>query len=80
MAGRLQIQRGMPYHPEAPRPCWGTTLSKDDGWKVVVKCGNGHVASLINHAIAQDGTVDPSLDCPEAGCPWHFHVQLQDWK
>jgi hypothetical protein len=75
----LIIPPGLPYHPQAPAPCWGTTISKDDGWKVVVKCGNGHVGSLANHEIKPDGRVHPSLDCPEPGCDWHVTARLDQW-
>ena len=75
----MNLPHGLPHHPESAAPCWGTSLS-DDGWKVIVKCGNGHVASLALHEIALDGTVTPSLDCPEDGCNWHHHVVLESWE
>ncbi len=42
-------------------------------------CGNGHIASLSQHKIAPDGTVDPSLECPTTDCGWHERVRLLDW-
>ena len=45
-----------------------------------VMCSEGHVAFLDrDHAIAEDGTVTPSLDCPEDGCAFHEFVKLEGW-
>ena len=44
-----------------------------------VACPNGHLADL-DHTIAADGTVSPSVVCPEGGCGWHEHVQLEGWQ
>ena len=76
----MNIPQGLPYHAASTAPCWGTTLSKEDGWKVIVKCGNGHIASLALHEIAMDGTVTPSLDCAEPHCDWHHNVVLDGWE
>lgn len=53
------------------------------GWwtwadRVMARCANGHAAQL-DHSIAVDGTVSPSLECPEPGCTFHEFVQLVDW-
>ena len=45
-----------------------------------VMCAKGHVAFLDSgHAIADDGTVTPSLVCPEDGCDFHEFVKLEGW-
>lgn len=66
----------------ASRPLWGLTINplKDAKRSAKVRCGNGHLASLDDHTIAADGTVSPSLDCPEGGCGWHVHARLVGWK
>jgi hypothetical protein len=51
-------------------------VGSDD--QVMVKCAKGHLASL-DHEIAADGTVTPSLGCPTEGCDWHEMVRLKDW-
>jgi hypothetical protein len=45
-------------------------------------CPNGHGASITKsiHAIAQDGTVNPSVICPRQGCTFHEFVRLISWK
>ena len=46
-----------------------------------VSCpGCGKIASLIDHSIAQDGTVTPSLVCPYEGCTFHDWVKLEGWS
>ncbi len=46
----------------------------------MVSCDSGHVAYLSDHTIAADGTVSPSLVCPEPGCSWHVTAKLVGWK
>lgn len=42
-------------------------------------CPNGHAGDLSDHTIAADGTVSPSVVCPEAGCGFHENVKLEGW-
>lgn len=42
-------------------------------------CPNGH-AGVLAHVIREDGTVQPSVVCPEDGCGFHEYIQLADWK
>lgn len=49
------------------------------GWQeqneqVLMRCPNGHIADLSTHTIKQDGTVDPSAQCPK--CDFHEDVKL----
>ncbi len=44
------------------------------------KCPNGHIGSLSGHDIAQDGTVSPSVVCPEDGCDFHEFIKLKGWE
>ena len=43
-------------------------------------CVNGHFAVLSAHEIAPDGTVTPSVVCPEDECDWHEMVRLDGWE
>lgn len=46
-----------------------------------LSCPNcGQAASLIDHDIASDGTVSPSVVCPMAECGFHDMVQLIGWS
>ena len=42
-------------------------------------CPKGHIGQL-DHTIAEDGTVSPSVVCPESGCGFHEYVRLEGWK
>jgi hypothetical protein len=62
---------------------------KPDTWKGVTRdgvhgagytCPNGHTGSLTDHTIASDGTVAPSVVCPEDGCNFHEYIQLEGWS
>jgi hypothetical protein len=35
--------------------------------------------TVVGHAIAQDGTVTPSIVCPHRPCAWHVHGRLLEW-
>lgn len=43
-------------------------------------CSNGHIGSLSNHEIAEDGTVTPSVVCPHEGCNFHEFIKLEGWQ
>jgi hypothetical protein len=45
----------------------------------LLKCPNGHIASLSDHTIHADGYVEPSVVCPEDGCGFHDMVGLEGW-
>jgi len=45
---------------------------------ILVKCGNGHICSINNHTIEDNGDVNPSLVCPK--CEWHHFVTLVGWR
>ena len=59
---------------DAPSPSWFQLYGHTQ-----VKCPQGHYASL-NHDIAADGTVTPSLVCPfDPPEHWHIWGQLVDY-
>lgn len=41
------------------------------------ECGN---VAWLDHDIADDGTVTPSLVCPEEACSFHEWVKLEGWS
>jgi hypothetical protein len=50
-----------------------------DDRSVLVRCpGCGQIATL-DHDVADDGTVTPSLVCPVEGCNFHEFVRLDGW-
>lgn len=55
-----------------------------DATSAIVICPNGHncaigVPGITRHTIASDGTVNPSVVCPEDGCGFHEFVRLEGW-
>jgi len=45
-----------------------------------VWCPRGHYGYLDDHEIAADGTVTPSLVCPDDHCDWHVNGRLVGWE
>lgn len=51
--------------------------SKLDGQPIVrVRCPKGHVG-ILDHSVAADGTVSPSVECQS--CDWHVFARLEGW-
>lgn len=55
----------------------GTWRHSDVPDNILIKCPNGHIG-VLDHDIADDGTVTPSAQCPS--CEWHEMVRLEDWN
>ncbi len=47
--------------------------------RVCIKCPKCGRIGMLDHDVADDGTVSPSLDCPSEGCAFHEHVKLRGW-
>ncbi len=45
-----------------------------------VGCPTCGQSSALDHEIAADGTVTPSLVCARSGCKFHDHVKLVGWE
>lgn len=58
---------------------WRGLSYRDGRQGATVSCNKGHSAALTDHIVAADGTVTPSLVCPEEGCDWHEMITLVDW-
>lgn len=51
-------------------------------WKhlIMVTCPKCGVAGILDHEVARDGTVTPSLECVhKQTCGFHEMVRLADW-
>ena len=55
-----------------PRASW-----KHFGKTVMVRCLSCSLVAMLDHEIADDGTVNPSLDCPQ--CDFHDFVKLDEY-
>ena len=61
-------------------PWWWRTETPGMTYRPVwMRCPYGHLGTLGDHAVADDGTITPSVQCPEPGCRWHETVRLDDW-
>jgi hypothetical protein len=58
-----------------PAPGWGV----DAAGEVWVRCACGEVLDL-DHAVAADGAVSPSLWHDDPACGWHVSARLEDWR
>lgn len=45
---------------------------------VILRCPNGHLG-VLDHEIAEDGTVHPSVVCAREGCDFHDFIRLLHW-
>ena len=52
---------------------------RDDGIVIKVTCPFCGIEYALDHEIAADGVVTPSLDCPTEDCDFHYIVQLVGW-
>jgi len=50
------------------------------GELVFVQCPECGFKAALDHDIAEDGTVTPSLVCPNQNCDFHEFVKLRDWR
>ena len=48
--------------------------------KVLASCPQCGGVAVLDHAVAADGTVSPSMECPYAGCEFHESVRLVGWE
>lgn len=59
-----------------------TKITSDNWWhfgsKVIVRCPDCDGTASLEHDVAADGTIDPSLDCPS--CEFHDHAWLESWS
>lgn len=48
--------------------------------RILFCCPKCNQTGLLNHEIADDGTVTPSVQCPETGCGFHEMIKLVGWE
>ena len=47
--------------------------------RVIVACPTCGQASTLQHEVRTNGDVEPSAQCPHAGCAFHEYIRLEDW-
>lgn len=67
-----------PKDPNLPPGTWNLwTTGKR---RVLFSCPKCGQTGLLNHEIADDGTVTPSVQCPKTGCGFHEMIRLSGWS
>lgn len=70
----------IPKYEEPKGPWWKRVYDSElKRWTARIEDPNGH-ALLLDHEIADDGTVTPSVECPIEGCGFHENVRLIGWR
>lgn len=49
------------------------------GPHIWIRCPLCNFSGALDHDVANDGTVIPSVECPREGCTFHDTVKLLDW-
>lgn len=57
----------------------GTWRAVRDSTSARITCPNCGFDAELDHEIAEDRTVNPSVECP-ANCGFHEHIRLMGWK
>ncbi len=78
MTTRVQISKRTGDRSQ-PGPWWWP-LTDGSQKSASVKCPECGLVCVLDHSISDDGTVAPSLVCPEPECSWHVFVQLVGWS
>lgn len=76
---RVSLRQWRSDDPPAPltwKACHPQTVAI---FKAEMTCERGHSVSLRAHAIASDGTVNPSVVCLSPNCDFHYFVKLEGW-
>jgi hypothetical protein len=72
----------------AGQPAWGLSQAPElveqygNGRDsvLVLRCNCGKIIRLLDHNVAADGTVSPSLWHDVPGCGWHVMGRLEGWE
>lgn len=54
-------------------------LQTDRGMSASFTCPNGHIGTLLDHEILEDGSVHPSVLCMGEHCGFHEFIRLEGW-
>jgi len=60
------------------QPGFGRGKWRKVGALIYVQCPQCNYCAALQHEIAPDGTVTPSVECP-SGCGFHTNVRLTGW-
>ena len=79
MTTRVIISRQLLRADEKRDPLTWVLVFLDGERSASVVCANGHASPIGAHTVANDGKVEPSLDCPY-DCDWHEWATLDGWN
>jgi hypothetical protein len=70
-----------PFDAKHKPGTWKALQNIRKGLSATFACPKCHmVGSLSDHEIAPDGTVTPSVVCPNEACDFHEYIQLEGWE
>ena len=72
----ITLERSPDIPPGGPAPGQWRVISG----AVWVSCPTCGQVGTLDHEVAADGTVSPSLVCPRDGCAFHEYVRLAGWE
>src|SRR5882762_8866810 len=62
---------------EHPAPAWGR--DKGSG-EIFIRCGGCGKCIDLDHQVAANGDVTPSVWHDSPDCGWHVHITLEGWQ
>lgn len=62
------------------KPGQWTPTKTSAGPSAVISCPRCGMHGELDHTVAADGAVDPSLVCPAQGCGFHEWGRLAGWR
>ena len=68
------------YDVDLHNNTWGVYIAPNGQKTAITRCSNGHIGSLLDHTIASDGLVTPSVVCQHEGCNYHEYIKLEGWE
>ncbi len=59
---------------------WWKPVTDGDKRSATICCPDCNKVAYLDHQIADNGDVYPSVVCPTPGCNWHVYVTLVGWS
>lgn len=68
------------WPPDKPEPGTWWHVHSSAGWSAMIVCPKCGGEAPLDHDIAADGTITPSLVCPYDPCDFHEWGRLDGWE
>jgi hypothetical protein len=70
----------IPFSKTLENDTWNYYILPNGKRTVITRCTFGHIGTLSNHEICDDGTVRPSVVCQHEGCSFHEFIKLENYE